>query len=487
MELKKVLNKVKYSILNGDINKEIEKIQYDSRKVGNGDVFFCVEGYKVDGHDFAQKAIEKGASVIICSKKIKTGDNLQITILQVEDVRKALAISAANYFDNPSHKIKLIGITGTNGKTTSSFMLKSVLKAAKKKTGLIGTINNYILDEKISTERTTPESLELQELFSKMVCKDVEYCIMEVSSHSLSLDRVYNVDFDYSLYTNLTRDHLDFHNTFEEYYKAKLKLFKNGKNNIVNIDDEYGKRIIEDTNSSSITYSILVNDADVVASGIITHSRGVQFDLNYKGLKEQIHLNIPGRYNVYNALCAAAVCLRENIDVKIIKKGLENAFVPGRCELVSNKYNLNFDIIIDYAHTPDGLENILKTAQEFTKGRLISVFGCGGDRDKTKRPIMGKIGSELSDVAIITSDNPRTEDPEEIIKDIMDGIEKDNDDNLIVVVNRKDAIKKAIQIAEENDVIVIAGKGHEDYQILKNEVIHFDEREVIDEIIREVF
>lgn len=483
MNLSKLLEGLNYEVLKGNCDVEINKINYDSRKVENGDLFVCIKGFASDGHKFVDSAIKNGAKVIVCEEDINVS-NEDITVIKFNDTRKALATLGARYYDNPCEKLNIIGITGTNGKTTTAFMIKDIFESVGEKVGLIGTIANYIGDEKLETERTTPESLELQELFRKMVDKGVKYCVMEVSSHSLELDRVYGIDFKVGIFTNLTRDHLDFHKTFENYYKAKYKLFKRSEVSIINIDDSYGVRITEDLTKENITnfktYS-LKKDADIMAKNKILESMDIIFDLKINGEKENIVLPIPGEYNIYNALGAIGACYASNIDLKDIKKGLEDVVVPGRCERASRKYNLPYEIIIDYAHTPDGLEKILETAREFTKGRLISVFGCGGDRDKVKRPQMGKIGTDLSDIAIITSDNPRSEDPEAIINDILNGISKEN---YIKITNRYDAIKKAMEIAKEGDVIVIAGKGHETYQILNTGTIHFDEREVIEEILK---
>ncbi len=483
MNLSKLLEGLNYKVLKGNCDVEINKINYDSRKVENGDLFVCIKGFASDGHKFVDSAIKNGAKVIVCEEDINVS-NEDITVIKFNDTRKALATLGARYYDNPCEKLNIIGITGTNGKTTTAFMIKDIFESVGEKVGLIGTIANYIGDEKLETERTTPESLELQELFRKMVDKGVKYCVMEVSSHSLELDRVYGIDFKVGIFTNLTRDHLDFHKTFENYYKAKYKLFKRSEVSIINIDDSYGVRITEDLTKENITnfktYS-LKKDADIMAKNKILESMDIIFDLKINGEKENIVLPIPGEYNIYNALGAIGACYTSNIALKDIKKGLEDVVVPGRCERASRKYNLPYEIIIDYAHTPDGLEKILETAREFTKGRLISVFGCGGDRDKVKRPQMGKIGTDLSDIAIITSDNPRSEDPEAIINDVLNGISKEN---YIKITNRYDAIKKAMEIAKEGDVIVIAGKGHETYQILNTGTIHFDEREVIEEILK---
>ncbi|MBP1743715.1 MAG: UDP-N-acetylmuramoyl-L-alanyl-D-glutamate--2,6-diaminopimelate ligase [Firmicutes bacterium] len=480
MKLNDLLRGLKYELLQGDAGAEISKLEYDSRKIGEGDAFVCVKGYQTDGHGYAGSAAEKGAKVIICQDEVAAEPG--ITYVRVEDTRKALAVAASNFYGNPKDRLKLIGVTGTNGKTTSTFIIKSILEAAGFKTAIIGTIANYIGERKLEASRTTPESLELHKLFRDMADEGVKYCVMEVSSHSLYLDRVYGLEFSQGIFTNLTQDHLDFHETFENYYKAKLMLFQNSLNSVINLDSEYGSRLLGDIQGRVTTYSA-EKEADVAGSSLRLHSRGVEFSLAYKGESRKININIPGKYNVENALGSAAACLSEGITLDTVKQGLEKMLcVPGRCEIVNQGFSLGFDIIVDYAHTPDGLENILETAREFTEGRLIAVFGCGGDRDRTKRPIMGRIGTDLSDIAIITSDNPRTEDPEAIIKDVVAGISKDN---YIIVENRREAIKKSIELARSGDVIVIAGKGHEDYQILKTGKIHFDEREIVKEILEE--
>ena len=482
MKLKEMLKDLNYEIVKGTDEVNINNIQYDSRSIEKGDLFFAIQGYNTDGHKYIPTAYEKGAIAIIYDKDM---DNLpECTMVKVKNSRKAMAKVSSNFYGNPKDKLKIIGVTGTNGKTTSTFMIKSILEEAGFKVGLLGTIANYIGDEKIHSDRTTPESLEIHKLFKHMVDEGVDYCVMEVSSHSLYLDRVYGINFSQSIFTNLTQDHLDFHKTFENYYQAKLLLFKNSKNSIINIDDEYGKRVYDDIGGNKLTYSI-EEKSNLKAENIKMHSTGVEFSINYEGKEAEINMHIPGRYNIQNALGSALACLNEGISLEVVKRGFENmSGVPGRCEIVTKKYNLGYEIIVDYAHTPDGLENILKTVREFTKGRLISVFGCGGDRDRTKRPIMGKIGTELSDIAVITSDNPRSEEPLAIIEDIKSGIKNNN---YIVVENRREAIKKAMEIARQYDVIVVAGKGHEDYQILKDKTIHFDEREIIKELIEELY
>ncbi|WP_294392658.1 UDP-N-acetylmuramoyl-L-alanyl-D-glutamate--2,6-diaminopimelate ligase [uncultured Clostridium sp.] len=482
MNLKSILNGLDYELLQGTENREINKINYDSRKVSDNDLFVCVKGYATDGHKYADKAVSSGAGVIVLQDEIDIADK-NVTVIKCSDTRKALAVMGANYYDNPAKNMKVIGITGTNGKTTTAFMIKDILESAGKKVGLIGTIANFICGEKIHTERTTPESLELQELFTDMVSKGVEYCVMEVSSHSLALDRVYGINFECGIFTNLTRDHLDFHKTFENYYAAKFKLFERSSIKLINTDDTYGMQVLNDCKKlkAENIYSFSVKgNSDYQAFDEVMGSRNIEFKVRIDENEEKFVLGIPGEYNIYNALGAIGVCHKLDISMKYIRKGIEEAVVPGRCERVGREYDLPYEIIIDYAHTPDGLENILKTAKAFTKGKLIAIFGCGGDRDKVKRPQMGKIGIDIADIAIITSDNPRSEDPMAIIKDIKAGLDKDN---YIVIENRHDAIRKAIEMAERDDVIVIAGKGHETYQILKDKTIHFDEREVVKEIL----
>ena len=482
MILKDILEGLDYSLIKGDINDEINKICYDNRKIELNDVFVCIKGFKVDGHSFIEDAIKRGAKAIIVQDDVEAGS--KVTVIKVQDTRKALAVVGSNFYDNPKDKLKIIGITGTNGKTTSAFIIKSILEKAGYKTGLIGTIANYIGDEKIDAVRTTPESLELHELFNEMVEKGVEYCVMEVSSHSLDLDRVYGVEFISGIFTNLTRDHLDFHKTFENYYKAKAKLFERSKYSIVNIDDSYGVKLINDIKEKNIdtlvkTFSI-ENKADFKAFDINGDSLGSRFKIDIEGNIYDMEINIPGLYNIHNVLGCIGCAKVLGISIDIIKEAVLDIVVPGRCEMVAKNKNLPYTIIVDYAHTPDGLENILNTIKGFVKGRIITVFGCGGDRDKVKRPQMGEIACKLSDIAVITSDNPRSEEPMAIINDIKNGLAYDN---FIIEENRGKAIERAIDMAKNDDVILIAGKGHETYQILKDETIHFDEREVVIDIL----
>ena len=481
MILKSLLKGLDYEVIKGNEESKVQNIRYDNRKIEQGDAFVCVKGFKVDGHSFIGDVIKKGAKTLIVQEDVSVQED--ITIIKVRDTRKALAIMSSNYFGNPKDKLKIIGITGTNGKTTSAFIIKSILEKAGFMTGLIGTIANYIGNKKVDAVRTTPESYELHELFKNMVDAGVEYCVMEVSSHSLELDRVYGIQFEEGIFTNLTRDHLDFHKTFENYYNAKFKLFERSNHSIINLDDPYGANIVKDIEERGVktkvsTFSI-EKESDFKAFEIKSHSNGSEFKVNLESI-EEFSINIPGEYNIYNSLGCIICAYNLNIPMDKIKEGLSDVVIPGRCELVAKEKNLPYSIIIDYAHTPDGLENILSTVKAFTKNRMISVFGCGGDRDKVKRPQMGKIGCELSDIAIITSDNPRSEEPMDIINDIVKPL---NYDNFVIEVNRKEAIRKEMNMALEGDVIVIAGKGHETYQILKDETIHFDEREVVYDIL----
>ncbi|WP_346878727.1 UDP-N-acetylmuramoyl-L-alanyl-D-glutamate--2,6-diaminopimelate ligase [Clostridium sp. UBA7791] len=480
MKIEEILKGSTYTVLSGDESIEINDPQYDSRKIKCEDMFFAIGGFNVDGHNFISKAIENGAKAVVVEKDVTLVEG--ITFIKVENGRRALAIAASNFYNNPSKKMKIIGITGTNGKTTSAFMLKGILEAKGYKVGLIGTIANYIGDKEIHTEKTTPESLELQKLFKDMVDSDIDYCVMEVSSHSLDLDRVYGIEFSQGIFTNLTQDHLDFHKTFENYFNAKSKLFKICKHSVVNVDDSYGIKLLEKINSRVTTYSI-EKESDLRGIDINLESTGIIFNLKGNEKTYKVQLPIPGRYNVYNALGCIGAALDEGIDMDTIVEGLSKVTVPGRCENLTLGMNLGFQVIRDYSHTPDSLKNILENLRELTKGKLICIFGCGGDRDRTKRPIMGEIGTELSDIAIITSDNPRSEDPYMILEDIKAGVEKSN---YKLIENRREAIKTALLLGEKDDIIVIAGKGHETYQILKNETIHFDEKEVVLELIEEL-
>lgn len=478
MLLQKLLTGLENQIISGSIDIDISGIAYDSRKVKKGFVFVCVEGYKVDGHSYIDSAIQNGASAIIVQKNINAKQC--VSVIKVDDTRLALSHISNLYFDNPSKKFNLIGVTGTKGKTTITYMIKSILEARGQKTGLIGTISNKIGEEVLPAERTTPESYDLQELFSYMNKFGADSVVMEVSSHALELHRVSKSDFDIGIFSNLTQDHLDFHKNFENYFNAKAKLFKMCKKGIVNIDSSYGEQMLKKAVGCEVVTYGIEKDADIKAYDIKKSSEGVHFKLRSKWGNHDINVNIPGEFSVYNALAAIGAACLMNIPFEDIKKGLEMVNVPGRAEII--EIDKDFTVMIDYAHSPDSLKNILEAVKEYAPGRVVCLFGCGGDRDRAKRPIMGEISGKMADYTIITSDNPRTEKPEEIIDEIEVGIKKTNA-AYIKIVDRKEAIKHAIMNAKPKDIIVLAGKGHETYQIFDDKSVHFDEREIIREIL----
>jgi len=478
MKLAELLKDVPYLKIEGSTERPVEAMYYDSRKVTPRSLFFCIQGFTVDGHDYAPQAVEKGSHVLVLEKDVSVEKD--VTKVFVEDSRKAMAFMARNFYGNPGSNVKLIGVTGTNGKTTTTYLIKSILERAGHMVGLIGTITNMIGDKKIPAEHTTPESLDLQKLFRDMVDMGVTSIVMEVSSHSLALERVAGCEYDIGVFTNLTQDHLDFHKTIEEYRQAKAKLFKQSKISIINVDDENGQWIKDGTDGELYTYGIR-KDADIYARDLEIGEKGVSFELYTPKGHHPVSLGIPGIFTVYNALAAAGACYALNIPLPVIAEGLGMVKgVAGRFELLDTQ--TDYSVILDYAHTPDGLENILKTASQFARGRIVTLFGCGGDRDPSKRPLMGEIAGKYSDFCIITSDNPRSEDPMKIIEQIIPGIEKTKCP-YVVIEDRKEAIRYALHNAEKDDVIILAGKGHETYQILRDRTIHFDEKEIVAEIL----
>lgn len=471
---------------NDDLETEIKGIAYDSRHVKQGDIFVCISGYKTDGHKFAHDAFSKGASAFIVENEIDDEIYHSAIVIKVSDSRKALSKISSNYFNHPTKNLNVLGVTGTNGKTTITYLIKQILETAHTSCALLGTISYQIGDKKYNSPNTTPESFELQKMFNEMNIKKVQACAMEVSSHALALKRVEDIDFDFGIFTNLTSDHLEFHHDFEQYYQAKKKLFyKTNKANMINLDDDYGKKMAlelkEEIEIPCYTYGI-ENDADFMAKNVVTAQRFSSFDWIHKGkVLGEITLPIPGMFSVYNALAAAGICLLAGINFDDIKTGLKSVKgVPGRFEVVENEKNIL--AIVDYAHTPDALEKVLKTANGFKSGRLICVFGCGGDRDRSKRPLMGKAAGDFSDYSIITSDNPRNEAPEQIFKDIKAGIVPTGC-LYEIIEDRSEAIKRAVEIYCKNDIIIIAGKGHETYQVIGDQIVHFDDRETVLKII----
>jgi UDP-N-acetylmuramoyl-L-alanyl-D-glutamate--2,6-diaminopimelate ligase/murE/murF fusion protein len=492
--LKELLKLLPEAEVQGNIvDQNIAYVTFDSRKVKPGTLFICLPGAKVDGHDFIKDAHRDGAVAVLIQKTIALPDGM--IAIKVPDTRLAMCSIVPYFFDYPSRKLRMIGITGTNGKTTTTYLIQSILKEAGYKIGVIGTIQTMIGEKVLPMKNTTPDVVDLQEILAKMVSNGIEYVVMEVSSHALALNRVAGCEFDVGIFTNLTQDHLDFHHDFVNYLAAKAKLFemlgsstavKQGKTAIVNIDDEASEKIIKSTACQVISYSIN-KDSDLQAQHTDVHSGGTSFTVTGSFGEMPLNLKITGLFNVYNVLAAIGAAKAENIDFTIIKSALEKfQSVPGRFELVDE--GQPFSIIVDYAHTPDGLENILKTARQIAKQRIIVVFGCGGDRDRTKRPIMGKLAAEYGDVVIATSDNPRSEDPAAILEEVEAGILKGltTEKDYEKIVDRRQAITRALKLAKPEDVVIIAGKGHENYQILKEGTISFDDREVAREIIREM-
>ena len=485
MILKKLLESLDYELVSGNLNVDVEKVVCDSNAVIQKSAFIAIPGYKVDGHNYISTAISKGAKVIILEQEPKKIFN-EITYIKIPNTRMGLSQIANNFYKNPSSKLKVIGITGTNGKTSTSMMAQNILECSGKKVGIIGTIGSFIDDEKRELKNTTPESIELQEILSVMVEKNMEYAIMEVSSHALQLNRVTGIEFSHGVFTNLTQDHLDFHVTMEKYFQQKQKLFyMTSGYNIINIDDSYGRilsRTLQANNKKVVTYG-LGKSADLHAVDMVYSMDGVDFTLRFRDLRQRIHCPIPGNFTLYNVLAAIAIAICEEVPLKTIAKALKNMpTVPGRIERI--RVDTPYQVIIDFAHSPDGLQNIICSLKETVEGRLITLFGCGGDRDKTKRPIMGKIAGDLSDYCIVTSDNPRSEDPDKIIEDILDGV-KETQCPYIAITDRREAIKFALTMAKEKDIILLAGKGHETYQILKDRVIEFNEKNIVKELLEE--
>lgn len=475
--------------LNIDKEISIEGITDDSRKVEKGCIFICLSGYKVNGYDYILDACAKGAVAILVDKVVTDlPDNL--VVIKVPDVKVAMQKMVPAFFDYPAQKMKVVGITGTNGKTTTTYMLRRIVQAANKKTGIIGTIGALIDEEKLPIVNTTPDVTGLQTILEAMYEKKVEYVFMEVSSHALSLNRIAGIEFDVAVLTNITQDHLDFHKTFDAYVEAKSLLFSNLKNNktktgiaVINKDDENADKILKVIDNKVITYGKEQTN-DVYPKKVKMSEQSIELLLATPKGDVELMLHTTGYFNVYNAMSAVAAAIALDISIDTIHKGLEDfAGVDGRFELV--KAGQPFTVVVDYAHTPDSLENVLKTAREVTKGRLIVVFGCGGDRDKTKRPIMGEIAEKLADYVYITSDNPRSEVPETILEDIKKGI-KDYT-KCQAIVDRHEAIEHALTFAQAGDVIVIAGKGHETYQILNDRTIDFDDRKVAREFLEGIY
>ena len=473
MKLSELLNGLRPLEICADEHMEIGFVTSDSRKVVPGSLFVAVAGFAADGNRFIPMAMEKGAAVVVTAKKPET----DIPYVLVESDRYALAVIGANYYGRPSDSMVMVGVTGTNGKTSTTWLLKQVIQGVKgAKVGLIGTMENHIGDTVLPTDRTTPESIELQALFARMRDAGCGYAVMEVSSHAIALDRVAGIHFDVAAFTNLTEDHLDFHKTMESYCDAKAVLFTRCGKAVVNADDAWSGRITKDCAAPILTTSVK-GQGGLNAEAICMMADGVSFTAVHGNERVAVSVPIPGKFTVYNVLGVLAIALQLGIGLQEAADVLRNvAGVKGRVEVVPTP-GKDYTVLIDYAHTPDGLENVLSSVRGFCKGRLIAVFGCGGDRDPIKRPIMGKIGVDIADIAVITSDNPRTEDPAKIIADVVAGVGEAK--NYHVIENRVEAIHFAMDMAQKDDIIVLAGKGHETYQEIMGKKNHFDEREVV--------
>ncbi|MEI2989605.1 MAG: UDP-N-acetylmuramoyl-L-alanyl-D-glutamate--2,6-diaminopimelate ligase [Oscillospiraceae bacterium] len=469
-----------YKLIEGlaDINipdREISSVTDNTKKVRKDCIFVCVKGGSFDGHDAAAEMLEKGAAVIVAERDLGLGNKQIIT----DNSRKFYGELCAAWFDHPEKKLKIIGVTGTNGKTTISNVIKNIFMKNGIKTGLIGTICNEIGDETVHTDNTTPMAFDYMCLLDKMVKAGCKYAVMEVSSFGLVQHRIGPTHFDMGIFTNLTQDHLDYHKTMENYYQAKKMMFDECDYALINTDDEYGRRIFSEISCKKERYGIS-SEADYYADAIKIKSDGTSFWYCYNGKSQLVNMKMTGMFNVSNVTAAISVCLKAGLPIEDILNAVsEYNGVKGRCEIIPT--GRDFTVICDYAHTPDAVENILKSVREYTEGRLICLFGCGGNRDAKKRPLMAKAAAKFADRLIITSDNPRDEIPEAIIDDILAGL-KDSEIPFDVVVDRTKAIHHSLKIAEKGDIIVLAGKGHEDYQVLPgNEHIHFDEREIVSE------
>jgi UDP-N-acetylmuramoyl-L-alanyl-D-glutamate--2,6-diaminopimelate ligase len=465
-------------------HQDVTSLCTDSRKVEKGALFFCIPGLRTDAHDFAPQAVEAGAVALVVDHKL----DIDCAQILVRDVREALSYIAADFYGNPARQLKLVGVTGTKGKTTSSFLIKSILEAAGHKVGLIGTVCSMIGEREVPANLTTPDPIDFQRLLRQMADEGMEYVVMEVSAHALALRKLEGMTFEVAGFTNLSQDHLDFFHTMETYLETKLTLFSREmcRQAVVNADDERVALAFQELSIPVTTIGIR-RPADVYANDIEIGERGLSYRLTFhKRAAAEVDLHMAGIFNVYNSLMAAAMCDALGVGIEAIKKGLEAVkSVPGRIELLETE--TPYRVILDYAHSPDALENILTTVRQTTKyGRVIALFGCGGDRDHEKRPIMGEIGGRLADYAILTSDNPRSEDPNQILAEIEKGIQKVEGAKYVVIENRRKAIAHALEIARPGDVVVLAGKGHETYQEIKGVKHPFDEKVVVRELLEKI-
>jgi UDP-N-acetylmuramoyl-L-alanyl-D-glutamate--2,6-diaminopimelate ligase len=485
MKLNDLLQTVRPLAVEGPVDRDITGITYDSRRVMPGNLFVAMRGENTDGHRYVEAAIDRGAAAVVLERD--GGLNPRATRIRVEDARRTLALASAEFYSHPSQALKVVGVTGTNGKTTTAFMIKAIMEAAGMGAGLIGTVQYQIGQRIIPASRTTPESVEIQDMMSQMLRASCGGVAMEVSSHALDLQRVAGIDYDVAIFTNLSQDHLDYHKTMKEYFEAKTKLFlglgsmgKRGRA-VVNTDNEYGRRLIARLGGENavVTYGVS-SDAAIRALDVRVSADGTYFVVRTPQGSVSVALPLIGRYNVSNALAAIGAALSLGIDLGSIERALSTMRpVPGRMELMDVKQD--FHVYVDYAHTEDALRNVLMTVSELTKGRLIVVFGCGGDRDKGKRAPMGEAACELADFSILTSDNPRTEDPCKILKQIEEGFPVGTQSRYQVIADRREAIERALDIARPGDSVLVAGKGHETYQEFADTVVPFSDRQVVNE------
>jgi UDP-N-acetylmuramoyl-L-alanyl-D-glutamate--2,6-diaminopimelate ligase len=485
MKLKNIMNGCSDADFGRNGEVEIQGISYSSKSIRPGYLFAALKGEKSDGVQFLDEALEKGAEAVL-SENPKPFD-FEKTWITVSDARKTLAYASANFYSHPSSKMKVIGITGTKGKTTTTYLLESILKQAKFAPGVIGTISYRGPHMKIQAQRTTPEAPDLQRMMSEMLEQGATHCMIEVSSHSLELKRVAGIDFDLVVFTNLSGEHLDYHHSMEKYFEAKKKLFFPGENkrkSIINSDDRWGKKLLSELSSETIAYG-LRSPADICAENYRFSENGIDFSVQHPSGNLALSSPLLGKPNLYNLLAAITCALALNLPEAAIETGISSLHhVPGRFEKIENSLKLN--IFVDYAHTDDALRNLLETARELSQKRVILVFGAGGDRDKTKRPRMGEAAGSLADWTIITSDNPRSEPPMAIISEIEKGIKKTGAQKYSIQPDRREAIKQALSLARENDFVLVAGKGHEDYQIIQNKILPFDDVVIIREILEDM-
>lgn len=475
-----IMRNIRSQVLQGE-DVEVQQITIDSRCVSKGSMFFCIPGLRTDGHSYIASAIDEGARAVVVERDPGVLPQ-DITVFKVANTRRALAYAAANFYHRPAQFLQLVGITGTNGKTSTAYFMEAVFRAWGKRTGLISTVESRIDNKPIEIHfatSTTPDSIELHKIFHKMKEEQVTFAVMEVTSHALALHKVDGIQYEVAIFTNLTLDHLDFHGTFEAYRDAKARLYTICNKAVINIDDENGEYMVKSALCPVTTYSI-EKESDLQARLVEYLPGGVRFCVNIQGEDEWFDVPVAGKFSVYNALGAIGSALALGITAEVIREGLSSVSVPGRFQSIPN--GRGFSVIVDYAHTPDGLENIITSVREITRGKVITVFGCGGDRDSTKRPIMGELAGKLSDFCIITSDNPRTENPQEIIAQIEPGVQRANC-SYEKIPDRKEAIFKAVSMAAPGDAVIIAGKGHENYQIFAESTIHFDDSEVAAEAL----